>query len=536
MRAARFGAILLLGALLPRAAFSATAKSAAVPAVVPVVASTAAVVLEGKTILVVQDRMFSLSAEERAERAGKRIHTAARNASLDPADIRVTEGEGISEIAWGETVLLAVTESDAKAAGVNRAELAETRANSIRRAVVEFRGVYGVRAFVTGAGFALLLTALVLLAFMSLNAGYDRYAPVLDRWAESHLPGLRIQSIEFVPAKQMAAALSTLVYASYIAAAGLLLYLYLPAVLGLFPWTQGASQKLFSYVLSPVRSVLSAIVHYIPNLIFIVVIIAFFHYALRALHVVFREISRGRLRFSGFHPEWAEPTFQIARFLSWAFALVVIFPYLPGSSSPAFQGVSVFMGLLLSLGSGSAVANAVAGVIITYMRPFRIGDRVKISDTTGDVVERTILVTRIRTIKNVEVTIPNALALSAHIINYSALAEERGLIVHTSVTIGYDAPWPKVHELLIAAAGDTEGLEKDPKPFVLQTALGDFSVCYEINAYTHEPQRMAGLLSGLHAHIQDRFNAAGIEIMSPVFEVRRDGPASTVVPRAPKAA
>lgn len=533
MNAVRFGALLLLFAALPRAA------SAAAPAVSraaePAAVSTAPVVLQGKTVLVVQDRMFSLSAEERAERAAARIRKAARDASLDPSGIRVTEGEGVSEISWGETVLLAVTERDAKAAGLPRAALAAARAELIRKAVVDYRGVYGVRALATAAGLALLLTGLVLLAFKSLNAGYDRYAPVLDRWAQSHLPGLRIQSIEFVPARQMAAALSSLVYAGYVAAAGLLLYLYLPAVLGLFPWTQGASQKLISYVLTPVRSVLSAVVHYIPNLIFIAVIVVFFHYALRALHVVFREVSRERLRFPGFHPEWAEPTFQIARFLSWAFALVVIFPYLPGSSSPAFQGVSVFMGLLLSLGSGSAVANAVAGVIITYMRPFRLGDRVKIADTTGDVVERTILVTRIRTIKNVEVTIPNALALSAHIVNYSAAAEDRGLILHTSVTIGYDAPWPKVHELLIAAAGDTEGLEKDPKPFVLQTALGDFSVSYEINAYTHQPQRMAALLSSLHAHIQDRFNAAGIEIMSPVFEVRRDGPASTLRPGAPKA-
>ncbi|MDH5275865.1 MAG: mechanosensitive ion channel family protein, partial [Gammaproteobacteria bacterium] len=211
-----------------------------------------------------------------------------------------------------------------------------------------------------------------------------------------------------------------------------------------------------------------------------------------------------------------------------ALTAVVIFPYLPGSGSPAFQGVSIFLGVLFSLGSTSAIANVVAGLVLTYMRPFRNGDRVKIADTVGDVLERDLLVVRVRTIKNVDVTIPNSMVLSNHIINFSACARDPGLILHSSVTIGYDAPWRQVHDLLTAAASRTPGIEKEPAPFVLQTALDDFYVRYELNATTSTPNRMAEIYSELHANIQDAFNEAGVEIMSPHYVAARDGSQSTI--------
>lgn len=170
----------------------------------------------------------------------------------------------------------------------------------------------------------------------------------------------------------------------------------------------------------------------------------------------------------------------------------------------------------------------VSGVVITYMRPFRIGDRVKIADTTGDVVEKTLLVTRIRTTKNVDITIPNAMVLGSHIINFSSSANEKGLILHTTVTIGYDVPWNKVHELLISASNETEHILKEPKPFVLQTSLDDFYVSYELNAYTNEPGKMARIYSQLHSKIQDKFNEAGVEIMSPHYGAMRDGNQTTI--------
>jgi small-conductance mechanosensitive channel len=209
--------------------------------------------------------------------------------------------------------------------------------------------------------------------------------------------------------------------------------------------------------------------------------------------------------------------------------MVLIFPYLPGSGSPAFQGISVFIGILFSLGSSSAIANMVAGMVITYMRPFRIGDRVKIGDITGDIVEKTTLVTRIRTVKNEDVTVPNSAVLSSSTINYSthASAPEYGLIIHTTVTIGYDVPWKEVHQALIEAALRSELILKNPMPFVLQTSLDDFYVSYQVNGYTKEANNLASIYSQLHQNIQDCFNEVGIEIMSPHYRSLRDGNMTT---------
>ncbi len=182
----------------------------------------------------------------------------------------------------------------------------------------------------------------------------------------------------------------------------------------------------------------------------------------------------------------------------------------------------------MTLGSTSAMGNLVAGALLVYMRPFSIGHRVKIADTVGDVVDRDLLVTRIRTIKNVEITLPNATILGSHIVNYSASSQDLGLIIHTSVTIGYDVPWRKVHEILIAAAHATSGIVKEPAPFVLQTDLGDYSIRYEINGYTHEPAVMARTASALHENVQDQFAAAGVEILSPQYTALRDGQPSTI--------
>jgi small-conductance mechanosensitive channel len=211
------------------------------------------------------------------------------------------------------------------------------------------------------------------------------------------------------------------------------------------------------------------------------------------------------------------------RFIILAFAFTVAFPYIPGSRSEAFKGVSIFLGILFSLGSTSAIANVVAGLSITYMRAYKIGDRVRIGDTVGDVIDRSLLVTHILTVKNEDVTVPNSMVLNAHIVNYSARAKEEGLILHTSVTIGYDVPWRTVHELLVEAARKTPDLLAEPKPFVLQTALNDFYVTYELNAHTDKPREMVNSYSALHRNIQDSFNEAGVEIMSPHYAQLRDG-------------
>jgi small-conductance mechanosensitive channel len=278
-----------------------------------------------------------------------------------------------------------------------------------------------------------------------------------------------------------------------------------------------------SYVFAPLRALGLGLIAYLPKLVFLVVITAVVTVAIRIVRAFFRQIADGRLVFASFPAEWAAPTDKIVRVLLIVFGLVVAFPFLPASDSPAFTGVSVFFGVLVSLASSSALSNAIAGIVLTYTSAFRLGDRVKIGDAFGDIIDTSLLATRIRTIKNEEVTIPNSIALGSAVTNYTRESQTRGLILHTAVTIGYNVPWRQVHALLLDAAQATRGILTDPKPFVWQTALNDFYVTYELNAYTASPQEMIDIYAELHAAIQDAFFAAGIEIMSPHYTSLRDG-------------
>jgi len=244
-------------------------------------------------------------------------------------------------------------------------------------------------------------------------------------------------------------------------------------------------------------------------------------FTLRGIRFFFKEIERKRIRINGFYAEWARPTFNLVRLVVIAFSVVVAFPYIPGSSSGAFKGVTLFMGLLVSLGSGSAMANIVSGIILIYMRPFSVGDRIRIGEAFGDVVDRNLLTTRIRTPKNERVTIPNTNILSGQIINYTSKARTKELIIYTSITIGYDTPWREVHALLIDAAVRTENILQDPEPYVLQIDLNDFYVEYQINGYTDMPRATPTTYSDLRQNIQDCFNEAGREILSPHYRMLR---------------
>jgi small-conductance mechanosensitive channel len=278
----------------------------------------------------------------------------------------------------------------------------------------------------------------------------------------------------------------------------------------------------------PLTAIEKAILTHIPNVVFIVIIVIIVRYILKLMKYFFQAVEKGNITFSGFYPEWSKPTYKILSYLVIAFFVVVAYPYIPGSDSQAFKGISIFVGVLFSLGSQSAVSNMIAGFALTYRRAFKVGDRVKIADFTGDVVETRVQVTTLRTIKNEDIVVPNSLIMSSHVINYSTEAREKGLILHTTVTIGYDAPWRRVHELLIKAAERTEGVLREPPPFVLQTALNDFYVSYELNAYTDNPQEMVQTYSLLHQNIQDAFNEGGVEIMSPHYTQLRDGNKVTI--------
>ena len=307
-----------------------------------------------------------------------------------------------------------------------------------------------------------------------------------------------------------------------------ILLTYLPFMFSFFPLTEGVVAKFYEHLSTPIMFLVYGFINFIPDLIFIVVILFVTRYIIRVLNDIVQDIENEKFKIKGFPKDWANTTQKIFNLLIYAFALVLLYPHLPGSSSEAFKGVSIFIGALISFGSTSAIANIVAGVVITYMRPYQIGDRVKIQDTIGDVVEKTILVTRIRTPKNEDVTIPNANIITNHLINYSANSKKEGVILHTSITIGYDVPWNKVENLLLLAAGKSIHIEPEPKSYVLQTSLDDNYVSYELNLFTKEPKKMPVIYSDIHRNILEVFNEAGVEILSPKYIAARDGNLTTV--------
>jgi small-conductance mechanosensitive channel len=306
---------------------------------------------------------------------------------------------------------------------------------------------------------------------------------------------------------------------------------YIPFMFALIPETKDYAHIAFGYIKKPLSFIYDGLVTFIPNLFFIIIIIFLTKYFLKFLKYITVEVEREAVKLEGFYADWARPTFNLLRVVIIAFAVIIVFPYIPGSSSPAFKGVSIFFGVLFSLGSTSAISNIVAGIVITYMRPFKLGDRVQIGDTIGDITERSLLVTRIKTIKNLDITVPNSSILGNHIINFSKNAsEDVGIILHTSVTIGYDVPSKEVVAALIKGAQKSEHILQEPAPFVLIKALDDFYVNYEINGYTKNPEKAAVIYSILHENIKNELHIAGIEILSPHYQAIRDGNVLTVPP------
>jgi len=307
-----------------------------------------------------------------------------------------------------------------------------------------------------------------------------------------------------------------------------ILIAYTPFMFSFFPWAEDLATSFYAATLTPIKFLFFGFINFLPDLIFIIVVIYIARYIVRILRYMAEDIEAEKLVIKKFSKDLAGTTQKIFSIIIYAFALVIVIPHLPGSASPAFQGVTIFLGALVSFGSTSAIANIVAGLVITYMRPYQIGDRVKIQNTVGDVIEKTLLITRIKTLKNEEVTIPNSNIITSHLINYSANTKNDGLILHTDVTIGYDISWEKVEKLLLEAAGKTLDIQKEPKPFVLQTSLDDNYVSYELNAYTKEAKKMPKIYSEIHRNILELFNDAGVEILSPSYIAARDGNLTTV--------
>jgi small-conductance mechanosensitive channel len=469
------------------------------------------------------------SAKFRADHMNELLREIGKQDNIEVDSFELNQDREYYVISYLNQPLYYVSEEDASLIGRTTEGAASAYLGSLREAFTEKLESRTFIFWLKRIGFTLLSILGLVVIFTVLNRAYQWGKNRLERY-EKGIKRKRKSVFRYLLPKSTRSIFVLLLNLLRIALIIMILVLYLPFMFSFLPWTEELVARFYGYLASPVKDLLRGLLSFLPNLFYIAVIAIITRYVIRVFSYLANEIEEEKLVIKGFYKDWAQPTFTIIKIILLAFALVFIFPYLPGSDSPAFRGVSIFLGVLFSLGSTSAIANIVAGIVITYMRPFSAGDRVQIGGSIGDVIEKNLLVTRIRTIKNEDITIPNALIINSHLWNFSSNASELGIILHTSVTIGYDVPSETVTKLLLEAAENTKNLTRDFKPFVLQKSLNDFYVEYELNVYTKQPKKMAFFYSDLHQSIREEFNKAGVEIMSPHYSAYRDGNASTIPP------
>lgn len=487
------------------------------------------VIINNDTLLVLYTKKGGLTAHKRAENIENVILNIGQSYSLKTDSVYVLDSEGLSDIMYGEKVIFSVTDQDALWHNMPRNELAQQYVPIVAKKIAELKKEHSILQVIKH----IALFTLVLIIQFLLWKGTSYLFRKLRRktvWImHNKLKSITIKDYEFLDIRKQGRILLFLSKILQYAVILLQLAITIPILFSIFPQTETLAMKIFLYIFDPVKMIFASIIKYIPNLFIIAVIYVCVKYLTKSIRYIANEIESEKLKITGFYSDWAQPTFNIIRFLLYVFMIAMIYPYLPGSDSGIFQGISVFVGLIVSLGSSSAIANIIAGLVITYMRPFKIGDRIKLEKVEGHVIEKTPFVTRIKTPKNEIITIPNSSIMSSNTINYSQSAKAYGLIIHTSVSFGYEIPWKQIHELLIAAAKDTPGVIQSPKPFVLEIELHDYYTIYQINAYIKNADRLAQIYSDLHQQIQDKSNEAGIELMSPHYFARREAN-QTVMP------
>jgi len=512
---------LLLGALALPPAFAATAAAEPRPA-------EATLTVVNRDIAVFRSELLGNPPAVRAERAGERI------GRLDDVELSnavkalpsvLGDLHGFA-ILVGDRQLFTLLEADldpednltlAQAAEHARAQLED--ALRVKREQRSWPVLLNGLTY-TAAATALLIAALWLLARIrrGVTGWLERRRAALAagggrvHW-EEYLVGLSIRLLQLA---WWALVLS-------------LLYGWLAYVLAHFPLTQPLGNRLAHFVTSLLEWLGGGIIASLPGVATVVVVLFVTQAIAELVGQFFQRVQTGQTEVPFVHPETASATRRIATFIVWTLGFVVAYPFIPGSSSDAFKGLSVLLGVMISLGSSGLVTQMMSGLVVIYSRALHKGDFVAVQGIEGVVTELGSLATKIVTMRNEEVTIPNSVLVGNAIHNYSKLAGTQGSLVSTKATIGYDAPWRQVQALLVLAAERTPGLRQEPKPFVYQRALNDFYVEYELFAHIDRPLERVATLSTLHANIQDAFNEQGVQIMSPHFVVQ---PArAVVVPR-----
>lgn len=486
------------------------------------------VVIEGDTLYYIYAKRGGVSPRERAASVASMVLSLGKQFSLNPDSVYTESTDITTELMYKDKVIASFTDLDGLWENTTRDELASQRRLIIVNKLYELQKEYGLMQLLKRIFFFVLVIAIQILLIWGTVWLYRRGKARILRLKDSTLKAISIRDYELFDTQKQVRILTLL--------ANLVKYIFIfiqlifsiPIIFSIFPQTEDLAYKIFSYIWNPIKKIGISIIDYIPDLFTIIIIWLAIRYLVKGVEYLANEIKSEKLKISGFYPDWAHPTYQIVRFLLYAFMIAMVYPYLPGSDSGIFQGVSVFVGLIVSLGSSSVIGNIMAGMVITYMRPFKIGDRIKLNDTVGNVMEKTPLVTRIKTPKNEIVTIPNSFIMSSHTVNYSSSARDYGLIIHSEVSFGFEIHWKIVHDLLINAALKTPGVSEEPKPFVLETSLHDFYVMYQINAYIKDANKLAQIYSDLHQNILDGANEAGIELLSPHYYAKRDGSETTI--------
>lgn len=508
-------AAVLLAPLLAFGAAGDEARSTA-PAL-ELTLETAPVVIDGQVLFTVRG-LSSFPAEKRAQTIGRRIEEAAGDAGFASAGLKVDTIETGSVILAGKTALMVVTDADAQLEQTTRENLAALHLARIRQAIDEYRLTrstdYLIKAALHAAGATVLLAAGIAVLLL-LNRWLDK---AVSRVLKRRVHDVDIQSFEVVRSDTIWKALHGVILAIGIMTIVVSIYAYLQYVLALFPWTRSVSNDLLNLSTRAARRLGKSTAEIIPDVLILIIIYFLTRFTLSRVRKFFAAVEQKRVVFTQFEPDWAMPTYKLLRVLILAFAVVVAYPYIPGSQTAAFKGISIFIGLMLSLGSSTSISNLIAGYLMTYRRVFKVGDRVKVGDVVGEVVAVRLQVTHLRTNKNEEVTIPNSQILNSDVTNYSSLAGTKGLILHTTVGIGYEVPWRQVEAMMLTAAGRTAGVLSDPSPFILLTKLGDFSVSYELNVYVRDTEMIGKRYAELHRHIIDVFNEYQVQIMTPAYE------------------
>lgn len=478
-------------------------------------------VVEGDTLFRLYDRKGGMMPEERVKDIYESIMESGKSIKLIPDSVYVFEGDYTTDIMAGNSVIMSVTDNDAIWQNSTRQELGAQYCVIIRNKINELHDEYGMQQKLKGLLYAAVILLLLFILIRITNWCYRHWRLRIVRFVMKRVRPLTVKYYEVLNTRRIGIVFLTIFNVLRYIIIFLLLFFCIPILFSIFPETESLAYRIIGYVWNPFVGIVKSVVGFLPKFFQIVVIIICFRYLVKGIRYLMNEIGSGRLKISGFYADWAEPTYFILRVLCYSFMIVMIWPLLPSSNSEVFQGVSVFIGIIVSLGSSSIIGNVMAGMVMTYMRPFHVGDFIKYGDTEGFVIEKTMLVTRIRTRKNNVITIPNSSLMTSQTTNYTFSAQNFGLVVHTKVTIGYDVRWQEIRQLLLDAAHATKGLRQHPEPFVLVTALDDYYVEYEVNAYTNQYDKLPIIYSELHHNILDSFHSNGVEIMSPHIYAHR---------------